>query len=152
MNVALEPPLPQSLEMRRTYAAPPERVFRAWTEAGALASWFCPSEDFTVTVHALEPEVGGLYRVEMRHRSGATHTATGTYHELVPGARLRFTWRWEESPAMTDTLVTIDLLARGAGTELVLTHEQFQNEGQRVEHGKGWTGCLDRLGQMLERS
>lgn len=148
MTVAT-PSTTHTLELRRTLAAPPERVYRAWTEPEVMARWFSPTTDHTVTIHRLEPHVGGGYRLVFRHKDGALHTAIGTYRELVPGARLRFTWRWEEKPAMPETLVTIDLLPRGEGTELVLTHELFDSEPERDDHGKGWNGCLERLALQL---
>lgn len=133
-----------SLEVRRVIAAPPASVYDAWTVPTLLTRWFAPSDEFTVVVHVADTREGGKYRIEMRHRSGASHIAIGEYRELARPSRLAFTWRWEGSE-MPDTLVTIDLRPADAGTELVLTHSQFPLPSQRDEHTKGWTGCLSRI-------
>lgn len=133
-----------SLEVRRTVRASPERVYDAWTTPSALARWFAPSADFTTVVHALDLRVGGQYRIEMRHSSGASHVAAGSYRELVRPARLSFSWRWEGT-TMADTVVTIELVAVGTSTDVVLRHVDFATDDERDEHLKGWTGCLARI-------
>ncbi len=133
-----------ALEVRRTIRASPERIYDAWTTADALARWFAPSAEFTTIVHTLELRVGGQYRLEMRHSSGSTRVAVGTYHELTRPTRLSFSWRWEGA-AMADTLVTIELIPAGSSTELVLTHTGFPTPHDRDEHSKGWLACLSRI-------
>lgn len=133
------------LEIRRTIAATPEKVYQAWTHPATVAKWFGPSTDYTVTVRELDVRIGGRYRIEMLHKGGNRHVAAGHYRELVPGVRLVFTWRWEENTTMPDTLVTIDLVRKSGGTELVLSHQLFENQEQRDQHEQGWTECLDRL-------
>jgi uncharacterized protein YndB with AHSA1/START domain len=139
-----------TLELRRTLSASRERVFGAWTEAEALARWFAPADQYDVVVHALDLRIGGAFRIEMRHKSGASHFASGTYREIRAPERLVFTWRWEANAAMPDTLVTIELHARGEGTECVLTHRGFASEAEAGEHRKGWIGCLDRLPEAVK--
>lgn len=134
-----------SLEVRRTFPMARERVFHAWTDKAALSRWFAPSDEYTVVVHTLDVRVGGTYRIEMRHKSGTTHIATGNYRDIQPPERLVFTWRWEENPGMPDTIVTVALHARGKETELVLTHTGFADDAQAGDHKKGWTGCFERL-------
>lgn len=133
-----------SLEVRRTIEAPPARIFDAWTTPELLTRWFAPSADFTTVVHQSDVRVGGQYRIEMRHKDGASHVAVGTYRELTRPTRLSFSWRWEGTP-MAETVVTIDLMPAGSGTELILTHSGFATEPDRDEHTKGWTGCLARI-------
>lgn len=138
-----------TLEVRRAYPASRERVFRAWTDRQALATWFAPTAEYTVVVHDLDVRVGGSFRIEMRHSGGASHVAYGTYREIEPNSRLTFTWRWEEKPAMPETLVTVELIAQGASTELVLTHSLFVDARERDEHRQGWAGCLEHLSSVL---
>ena len=133
-----------SLQVKRQLGAPPGQVYRAWTDASHLARWFAPSPDFETVVHELDLRAGGGYRIEMRHPDDSSHVAVGEYRELEAPRRLTFTWRWEGSP-MSDTLVTVELLSKDGGTELVLTHTLFQSEELRDEHTKGWTGCLTQL-------
>jgi uncharacterized protein YndB with AHSA1/START domain len=134
-----------SLRLERTISATPEQVFEAWTNPAKVARWFSPSAEFTVIVHALDPRAGGRFRIEMKHQAGNSHIAHGEYRTVRKPSQLSFTWRWEENPAMPDTLVSIDLTAEGGGSRLVLTHAQFDSEAQCAEHEKGWAGCLARL-------
>lgn len=139
-----------SVILQRALAAPRERIYRAWTEPDTIARWFAPSDDFSVTVHLQELRIGGRFRIEMRHSSGKSHIATGVYRELDPPGRLAFTWRWEEEPDTTDTLVTIELEPLGDRSQLTFRHELFTTEHAADEHNKGWTGCLDRLAALLQ--
>lgn len=138
-----------ALEIRRSYPASPERVFRAWTEAPALARWFAPSDDYQAIVHSLDVRVGGGYKIEMKHSGGASHVAYGEYRQLEPWSRLAFTWRWEANPNMPETLVTVEIRPDGDSSELVLTHQRFADAKMRDDHGQGWNGCLERLARAL---
>jgi uncharacterized protein YndB with AHSA1/START domain len=142
------PAVAQSLEVRRLIPAPPARVYDAWTTPEVLTQWFSPSPDYTVVVHRADTQVGGAYRIEMRHPNGASHIAVGEYRELNRPTRLVFTWRWEGAP-VADTLVTVEFHPSGSGTEVVLTHARFATEKDRDDHLKGWTGCLDHLNTVL---
>jgi uncharacterized protein YndB with AHSA1/START domain len=148
-----ELPVETTLRLERSIQAAPEAVFDAWTRAESLASWFAPSDEHQVVVHALDPRPGGRYRIEMRHVSGRRSIVGGIYREVTRPSRLAFTWAWEEGPSMAEeTLVTVALAAEKGGTRLVLTHERFPNAAARDEHQKGWGGCLARLeGRMQSR-
>ncbi len=141
--------LDTTLELRHTYTASPERVFRAWIEATSLSRWFAPSDEYQAIVHDLEVRVGGRYRIEMRHSGGASHVAYGEYREIEPHRRLSFTWRWEANPSMPETLVTVAITPQGEKSELVLTHQRFADAKMRDDHTKGWSGCLERLTRIL---
>ncbi len=134
-----------ALRLERLIAAPPAKVFAAWTTPEVMKNWLAPSPEFQTFVHAIEVRVGGRYRIEMRDPGGAPHTATGVYRIVDPPRKLAFTWRWEEKAEMPDTLVTLTFAPEGDGTRLVLVHENFADEADRDSHDKGWTGCLDRL-------
>jgi uncharacterized protein YndB with AHSA1/START domain len=138
-----------TIQLRRTYSAPVDAVWRAWTSPEALSRWFRPSDEHTTTVHALELRVGGKYRIEMVHTSGKRHVVGGIYRELQPPRLLSFTWKGEDNPTMPDTLVTIELTPEGGRTELVLTHENLVEEKLREDHRHGWTSCLERLDGIL---
>lgn len=143
-----------TLRITRTFPAPREEVFRAWTERKALERWFAPSDEFATKVPILEVRPGGRYRVEM-HKGDVVHVAVGQYREVRPPEKLVFTWRWETDPdrGEEDTIVTVEFVDRGRSTELVFTHEKFPNAATRDDHGKGWSGALDQLGRFLsERS
>jgi uncharacterized protein YndB with AHSA1/START domain len=138
-----------TVQIRRTLAAPVEAVFRAWTTPEALSRWFRPTDEHTCTVHALDVRVGGAYRLELTHPRGARHVVGGVYRELSPPGLIAFTWRWEDNPTMGDTLVTVELRTQGSETELVLTHRMLTDEKLREDNQHGWNGCLDRLATTL---
>ena len=143
-----QPSLQTALQMKRTFSAPREQVFRAWTDAHELARWFAPTDDYTVVV-ALDFRVGGNYRLEMRHKNGNVHPVTGTYREIQVPEKLVYTWRWEDDAQAGETLVTVEFRAIGDATEIVLTHELFPSMEQRDKHTQGWAGCFERLVKIL---
>ena len=138
---------PPSLVISRTYPAPAERVFKAWTDANQLGQWFAPSDDCTTKAN-VDLRVGHEYRFAITHKGGNVHTILGTYRLIEPPRKLVYTWRWENGPA-ADTLVTVDFTPRGDATEVTITHEQFANTEDRVKHNEGWNGCLNRLQRTL---
>jgi len=137
-----------SLQVRRTFSAPPEKVFRAWTEPEALKKWCAPSEEYSTPSAEVDLKVGGKYRIVMQAPNGNQHIAAGTYRKISPPRKLVFTWFWEDGD-MPETLVTLEFHDRGGATELVLTHEMFPNLEQRNHHEQGWIGCLGRLGKAV---
>ena len=138
-----------ALRLERTIAASPERVFAAWTKAEQLTRWFAPSGDYKTVVTALETKVGGRYRIEMYRPDGNISVAIGQFRELQPPNRLAFTWKWEENPAMPDSVVTVTISPEGKGSRLVLTHEKLADAKSREGHNHGWIGCLERLEALL---
>jgi uncharacterized protein YndB with AHSA1/START domain len=137
---------------RRSFAAPREKVFKAWTEAAAVKQWFIEASEGRWTEEPqLDPRPGGQYR--FAGVSGAKAWCVhGTYREVKPPERLVFTWLWEDYPnpgESGDTLVTVEFLDRGAQTEIVLTHEQLPNEAARADHAGGWEGCFDAIARLL---
>jgi len=135
------------LVVTRTFAAPRERVFKAWTDPKQLSRWFGPSDDYTAKAE-IDLRIGGAYRIDIRHNDGNVHTVLGTYREIIPPEKLSFTWQWEGSTA-PDTLVTIDFASIGNATEITMTHQKFTDLETRNRHNEGWTGGLNRLERML---
>lgn len=135
------------LEIRRTFAAAPVRVFDAWTKAEALGAWFAPTPDMATVVHHIDVRPSGSYRIEMRAPDGKQFFVSGRYLECRAPHRLTFTWQWEHSPE--ESLVEIDISAEGSGSVLVLRHSRFATTESRAGHSQGWEGCLGRLGAAL---
>jgi uncharacterized protein YndB with AHSA1/START domain len=142
-------PSQTTLQVRRTFAASREKVFRAWTDAKELSHWFFPSSDYTIVVPVLELRAGGQYQVEMHHKNGNVHRVGGTYRQVQPPEKVVFTWQWEPDAGSGETLVTVEFYDLGPSTEVVLTHELFPNSEERDKHSHGWTGCLDQLAKMF---
>jgi uncharacterized protein YndB with AHSA1/START domain len=133
------------LVVRRLLAATPERVFQAWTDARLLSRWFFAGETWTAKVEN-DPRVGGAYRIDMITPEGVVHTQSGVYRAIDPPRRISFTWSNE---LVGDTLVVIELSARGDRTELVLTHYLPEQEVVERMHREGWEGCLASLERLL---
>ena len=137
------------LRLTRTFAAPRDAVFRAFTDPAELVRWWGP-EGFDVPELRLDPRPGGAWRTCMRAPDGTLYCVGGVYREFLPPERLVLTWTWEsDSMAGVETLVTLEFRERGEGTELVLTHEGLPRPEARDKHGEGWRGCLDCLERHL---
>lgn len=134
------------MQVRRRFSAPPERVYRAWTNAEELKLWHCP-EDLYVDRAECDPRVGGRFLVNMVDKEGQDNRAVGEYLEMVPGRRLVFTWSWEAGGGgdqNTRVTVEFDPLPEG-GTELTLTHELFEDEDSCEGHRSGWSSAFNQL-------
>jgi uncharacterized protein YndB with AHSA1/START domain len=140
----------QTLTLTRTFAAPREKVFRAWTEAKHLAGWFAPTPDHSTQVPELDLRVGGKYRIEIRHKGGNVYRVFGSYREITPPERIVFTWSWESDPGAHLTLVTVEFRDLGPSTEVFLKHEQLPSEEERDKHNHGWNGCMAQLESYLQ--
>ncbi len=137
-----------ALTLKRHYPVPPEKVWRAWTDAQALIRWFKP-DGFTAPLAQADVRVGGRYRVLMVDPEGKEYDLSGTYREVVPNRRLVMTWSWQDQPGET-SLVTITLSERGGGTDLVLVHEGYLDRGPEVKtHAAGWSEALEQLGRVV---
>lgn len=138
--------IPIAIHLRRYFRAPPEKVFRAWTRPEALKKWWCPS-GWSATEIEVDLRVGGAYRMGMRKAGrGAEVAVSGRFLEVSPPERLRYSWRWEGAfEGMPSTLVTVDFLRSGKGTELILRHENFADAEIRQQHWIGWIAACNRL-------
>src|SRR3954463_9700201 len=137
------------LTMQRHYAVAPGKVWRAWTEAEALARWFKPDR-FTVALAQADARVGGHYRVLMKDPDGKEYDVSGTYREVVANRRLVMTWSWKDQPGET-SLLTVTLAEAGGGTDLVLVHEGYLDRGPDVKrHAEGWSESLEQLCSVLQ--
>ena len=139
-----------TLRITRTFAAPQQKIFDAWTQAEKLIHWLCRvSAQHKTKIVELDLRVGGRYRLEGTTPEGENYVLSGLYREIKPPERLVFTWHWETDPSFGESLVTVELFARGASTEMVLTHERFADQTRRDRHAVGWEGCFHQLVGVL---
>jgi uncharacterized protein YndB with AHSA1/START domain len=136
----------ERLVLRRTYDAPRERVFRAWTTAEELARWYSPDDAWTVTVLALDPRVGGGGRFAFGPAGEEPWIETVEYLEIDAPRRLVFRMTLARGGTVaSETTCTVELIERGGQTELVLTDEGPGAD----EHASGWGPALDHLTSAL---
>jgi uncharacterized protein YndB with AHSA1/START domain len=138
-----------SLNLQRHYPVAPEKVWRAWTDPEAVKRWWGPIPGEPVSVAELDVRVGGRFRIVFGGPKGTDNECAGTYKEVVPNKKLVFTWSWPNTTPDRISVVTIEFVRAGTGTDLLFTHEQFYDEAARDGHKRGWTGSLDKLGQFL---
>lgn len=142
-----------AVRITRMVDAPREKVFRAWTEPDEIRKWWGPGEFICPEAHVdLRP--GGTYRFAMQPTAGEPFIVGGTYMEVDPPVRLRYTWRWETGPAAdgSESLVTVEFNERGGRTELVLTHTGFPPSHGPAPYEMGWEGGLDKFETLVAAS
>jgi uncharacterized protein YndB with AHSA1/START domain len=134
------------LVMRRTYEAPPERVYQAWTQPELAQQFLCPG-DVKIAEIQLDVRVGGTYRIVMQQPDGEQLVVSGVYREVKPASKLSMTWKWEEDDPKDEheSLVSLDFAPHGNGTELTLRHELLASVESRNNHEHGWSLILDNL-------
>jgi uncharacterized protein YndB with AHSA1/START domain len=138
------------LRMERTFDAPRERVFDAWTNPEVLRRWWAADPEWDTPLAEVDLREGGRLRLSMHDpSSGAVHSGGGVYTEIRPPERLAYTWAWEDEsnagPGSQETLVTVDFDEDGGRTTVTLTHSGLPSEESRDNHEHGWGACFDNL-------
>ena len=133
----------ETLEIRRTFNAPRQRVYDAWTKADQMKKWVGPGPMEAVVAEA-DVRVGGKYRIHLRNPNGTEHRAIGEYRVVDPPKKVVYTWTWETMPDVVDTIVTVEFHERGNKTEIALRHDGLTAE-QKKPHEDGWIACLDKF-------
>ena len=132
------------LVVRRQIPFPRERVFAAWLDGASLAQWMRGNGASSSTVE-VDPRVGGKFRIVMH--MAHDHEHRGEYLAIEPPSRLSFTWISKHTDLLP-TVVTIEFLERGSGTELVLTHRRLP-QASFESHRQGWTTIVRQLEEVL---
>lgn len=141
---------PTSLSLSRTFDAPRETVFKAWTDPAVFTQWWGPP-GVTAPSYNIDLRVGGKYRIANKTPDGMMYV-TGVFQEVRVPEKLVFTWAWEEDAGLGhESLVTLEFAAKDKQTELTLTHERLANSESRDGHGQGWTGAFDSLAAFLAK-
>lgn len=140
-----------AIRIERYFDATPERVFKAFTDPAHLSRWWGP-EGYSCPVCEVGATKGGAWKTTMRSPEGTDHTVSGVYLDLVEFDKIAFTWAWaqEDGSRGHETEVTIYLTANGAGTDMIFTHQIFQDSEARDNHFGGWTSSFDCLGGFLK--
>ena len=140
------------LQIKRTFEAPRDKVFDAFTQPDHLLKWWRANPKMTTSRAEVDLRVGGKYRFGMKNPdNNQEYVSYGEYREIDRPHKLVFTWAFDEEGEFgEETLVTLELIEQDGGTELTLTHTRFPSETSRNEHRKGWEGCLDMLKSHVE--
>jgi uncharacterized protein YndB with AHSA1/START domain len=139
-----------TVRLHRVLRAPPARVYRAFLDPDAMAKWI-PPNGFTCKVHHMEAKVGGTFRMSfMNFNSGNGHSFGGEYLELVPGALIRYTDKFED-PNLPGTIqVTVALKAVSCGTDLNIVQEGIPAVIPVEMCYLGWQESLAALAKLVE--
>jgi uncharacterized protein YndB with AHSA1/START domain len=139
-----------ALTVTRVIDAPPERVFRAWTDPARVAQWWGP-KGFVTVDHDMDIRPGGTYRFTMRSPEGTDHRKRGRYLEIVEPERIVFTFAWAEPNGHLghETLITVTFEPLGSRTKLTLRQANFDTAARRDDHTSGWTSCLERFADYM---
>jgi uncharacterized protein YndB with AHSA1/START domain len=142
--------MPGTVRLHRVLTAPAERIYRAFLDPAAVAKWL-PPDGFTCTVHALDAQVGGTYRMSFTNlTSGNGHGFGGTYLELVPGERIVHDDRFED-PNLAGTIVTrIELRTVSCGTDVSIVQEGIPDAIPVEQCYLGWQQSLELLKRLVE--
>jgi len=140
----------RTIHLHRVLRCPPQRLYRAFTEAGAMAKWL-PPHGFTCQVHHLEARVGGSFRMSFHNfGSGGAHAFHGEYLELVPGELIRYTDQFED-PSLPGVLeVTVRLQPVPRGTDLRITQAGIPEAIPLEMCYLSWQESLAQLAALAE--
>ena len=142
--------MPSTVRLHRVLATKPDKVYRAFVEADALAKWL-PPNGFACTVHHLEPAVGGTFKMSFRNfTTGNSHAFGGEYLELVPGERLRYTDRFDDPnlPGVMEVIVSFEPVT--CGTELSVVQSGIPDVIPLEMCYLGWQESLRNLAKLVE--
>ena len=139
-----------TVRLHRVLRARPERVYKAFLDADAMAKWL-PPYGFTCKVHQLDAKVGGTHRMSFTNfGSGHGHSFGGEYLELVPGARIRYTDRFDDPNLPGEMQTTVTLKAVSCGTELSVVQEGVPAVIPVEMCYLGWQDSLAQLATLVE--
>ncbi|QOZ10732.1 SRPBCC family protein [Bradyrhizobium sp. CCBAU 51765] len=142
--------MPNTVRLHRVLATKPEKVYRAFLEADAMAKWL-PPNGFTCTVHHFEPKVGGTFKMSFRNfTTGNSHSFGGEYVELVPGERIRYTDKFDDPNLPGLIEVTVILKKVSVGTEIDITQSGIPDIIPPEACYLGWQESLRNLARLVE--
>lgn len=143
-------PTTNTVRLHRVLRATPDRVYRAFLTPAAMAKWL-PPNGFTGTVHEMDARVGGRHRMSFTNfTSGQSHSFGGTYVELTPNERIRYTDRFDDPnlPGELNTTVTIKPVS--CGVELHVVQEGIPAAIPVEACFLGWQESLTLLAKLVE--
>jgi uncharacterized protein YndB with AHSA1/START domain len=138
----------ETLRIERSFNAPAEEVFDAWTSPEVMRRWFHCGPDWETPVAEVDLRVGGAVRIVMRRPDGRTAGARGEYTLIDRPRRLTMTWTFDDVPSNLQ-LIELTFDQDGATTTVVLTNRDISTVERRASQDEGWRLCLDELERLL---
>ena len=139
-----------TVRLHRVLKTKPEKVYRAFLEADALAKWL-PPDGFTCTVHHMDAKVGGTFKMSFRNfTTGQSHSFGGEYVELVPNERIHYTDKFDDPNLPGVMKVTVSLKAVMGGTDLNVVQEGVPEAIPVEMCYLGWQDSLVLLAKLVE--
>ena len=139
-----------TIRLHRVLRATPERVYRAFLDADAMAKWL-PPYGFTCTVHHMEAKVGGTFKMSFTNFStGHGHAFGGEYRELVPNERVRYSDKFDDPNLPGEMETTVVLRQVSCGTELNITQTGIPDAIPVEMCYLGWQESLAQLATLVE--
>jgi uncharacterized protein YndB with AHSA1/START domain len=134
----------------RRFAAPPQALYDAWTQPDLLMRWWGP-RGVTAVAAELDVRAGGRYAITMQPAVGEPFVVAGEYREVDPPNRIVKTWRYSGARVTNAVagVVTVEFVAEGHETRIVLTQEFDEEPPDLAGRDKGWRSSLDRLHELL---
>lgn len=143
-------PETNTIRLHRVFAAPPEKVYRAFLDAAALAKWL-PPYGFTCTVHHFEPKVGGTFKMSFQNfTTQKAESFGGEFLELVPHTLIRYTDRFDDPNLPGVITVTVKLKAVSVGTEVAIEQAGVPAVIPPEACYLGWQNSLNQLVTLVE--
>lgn len=142
--------MPGTVHFHRVFKADPDKVYRAFTDPAAMASWL-PPYGFVCEVHEMDARVGGSYRMSFtNYTTGNKHFFGGLYLEMKPGEYLRYSDKFEDPNLPGEMLTTVWLSKVSVGTEIKITQEGIPDAIPTDGCYLGWQDSLDKLMRLVE--
>ena len=139
-----------TVRFHRVLRAPPERIYRAFLDAGAMAKWL-PPYGFTCQVHNMDVKVGGSFRMSFTNfSSGHSHAFGGEYRELVPHTRIRYSDKFDDPKLPGEMETTVVLKPVSCGTEVEITQTGIPAMIPAEMCYLGWQESLAQLACLVE--
>jgi uncharacterized protein YndB with AHSA1/START domain len=140
----------QTIRLHRVLRTTPEKVYRAFTDADAMCRWI-PPYGFLGKMHSFDPKVGGTFRMSFTNfGTGHSHSFGGTFLELVPHERLRYTDKFDDPNLPGEMTVTVTLKAVICGTEVNIEQAGIPELIPAEMCYLGWQESLFQLAHLVE--
>jgi uncharacterized protein YndB with AHSA1/START domain len=139
-----------TLTIERTYEAPAQRVFDAFTSEEVMRRWWHAGPDWKTPEATVDLRIGGEVRVVMGNpHSDTWYGGGGVYTEIDPPRRLAFTWTWDDDDEHVEQLIVIDFDESNGSTRVTFRHENLWSQDAVRSHDEGWNLAFDNLEREL---